>query len=99
MSQDTTNIISNLLKLKDYVPLFQTIIWIIFIFIICLIFKKSIYGIITILQDRIKKGSSVKVGSIEIGEELKNITYEEQVEHSSKVLIGADGGKKRITPN
>jgi len=70
--------IEELIKLKDYVPLFQTFIWIIFIIIILLIFRKSVWTIINLLIDRVKKGSSIKVGPVEIGEELKNLTYAKQ---------------------
>lgn len=57
--------IDDLVKIKDYVPLFQSILWIGFIIVIFLIFKKKLYEIIIILTDRIKKGSSIKAGPIE----------------------------------
>ena len=86
--------ISNLLKLKDYVPLFQTIVWIGFIITFFLIFKKTIHEIASTLLVRIKKGSSIKAGPIEIGEELKNMEYAKQTDANSIMLSGADGQKR-----
>jgi hypothetical protein len=83
--------INDLVKLKDYVPLFQTIIWIGFIIIFFLIFKKPIHEIVSTLIDRIKKGSSIKAGPLEIGAELRGMAYAEQTSSDSKVSTGSDG--------
>lgn len=86
--------IEQLVKLKDYVPLFQTIFWIGFILSIILIFRKSLKLLINILIDRVKKGSSVKAGFIEIGEELKNMEYAKQVSIDADISIDADGQER-----
>ncbi len=86
--------IDNLTKLKDYVPLFQTMIWIGFIVVFFLIFKKTISDVITTLILRIKKGSSIKAGPIEIGEELKGMQYANQTESSTEVKTGSDGQQR-----
>jgi hypothetical protein len=86
--------IDELVRLKDYVPLFQTSIWIGFIIVILLIFKKPIREIVSILINRIKKGSSIKAGLFEIGEELKNMEYAKQVSSDSIMLTGTDGQKR-----
>jgi len=86
--------INELVKIKDYVPLFQTVLWIGFIIGLFLIFRKSINVIISTLVDRIKKGSSVKAGPIEIGEELKNMEYAKQIDSDLPVSTGADGQKR-----
>lgn len=86
--------IEDLVKLKDYVPLFQTIFWIVFIITFFLILKKSIRVIISTLIDRIKKGSSVKAGPIEIGEELKSMEYAKQVSFDFIITTGVNGQKR-----
>ncbi len=86
--------IDNLTKLKDYVPLFQTIIWIGFIVVFFLIYKKTISEVIKTLILRIKKGSSIKAGPIEIGEELKGMQYANQTESSPEVKTGSDGQQR-----
>jgi len=86
--------IDNLIKLKDYVPLFQTMLWIGFIVVFFLIYKKTISDVIKTLILRIKKGSSIKAGPIEIGEELKGMQYANQTESSTEVKTGSDGQQR-----
>jgi prokaryotic YEATS domain len=85
--------IEELALLKDYVPLFQTLIWLAFISIFFVIFKQRLRAIISILVHRIKQGSSIKAGPIEIGEELKNMDYANQ-SSSLDVLTGCDDQKR-----
>jgi hypothetical protein len=68
-------IIDNLIKLKDYVPLFQTVLWILLIISLILIFRKYVYLILNTSIDRIKNGSSFKAGPIEVGERLEQLEY------------------------
>jgi hypothetical protein len=79
----------NIIKLKDFVPFFQTISWIFFISIILIFFRKPIKILIENLLDRIKKGSSFRAGPIEIGEELTSLQSADKMQNSVKV--GANG--------
>jgi hypothetical protein len=68
--------IDTILKFKNFVPLFQNLLWIIFIGVIIFIFRKMIRDLVLSLTDRIKKGSSLKIGNIELGA----LDYVEQTE-------------------
>jgi len=60
-------VIENLIKLKDYVPFFQSFLWIIFISFLLILFKQTIKVFIKIILKRIENGSSLKAGPVEIG--------------------------------
>ena len=64
-----------LIKLKDYVPFFQTLLWIILIVSLVLIFRRYIYLILDTTVERIRQGSSFKAGPIEVGEVLSQLEY------------------------
>ena len=72
-----------ILKFKDFVPLFQNILWVIFLIIILVVNRKLAKDLIVSLIDRIKKGSSFRLGSFELGEKLQCIDYAEQTEKKS----------------
>lgn len=69
-SLDRTN---NVTQLIYFVPLFQTFLWI--CLIVCLIsrFQGQLKAFLNALTKRLKAGSSIKVGSIEIGELKKEV--------------------------
>lgn len=69
------NFIENLIKLKDYVPFFQTFLWIVLLLVIVLVFHKFINLILTTIVDRLKQGSSFKAGPLEVGEKLSQLEY------------------------
>lgn len=52
--------------LKDYIPLFQALVWPVFWLLIFLIFKKQLVELLHILLRQIEKGASVKVGVLEL---------------------------------
>ena len=82
--------IENLIQLKDYVPLFQSLIWIFFISIILVIFNHSIKNLLAIIINRIKKGSSVKIGKLfELSKDIKNLQSTDNLQKS--IIAGADG--------
>ncbi|MBI4855127.1 MAG: hypothetical protein HY818_00050 [Acetobacterium woodii] len=68
-------IVKSLEKMQPYVPLLQTLVWPTFISILLLIFRKHAGGIVEAIRHRIEKGSSVKAGPFEIGEDLKGLEY------------------------
>jgi hypothetical protein len=72
--------IESLLKLKDYVPLFQTLLWIGLFLTITFVFRKYIILILSTIVDRLKQGSSFKAGPIEVGEKLNQLEYIPQKE-------------------
>jgi hypothetical protein len=67
--------IENLIKLKDYVPFFQTFLWIILFLVVALVFRKFINLILSTIVDRLKHGSSFKAGPLEVGEKLSQLDY------------------------
>jgi hypothetical protein len=85
-------VIDDLVKLKDYVPLFSTFFWILFIGVILIIFKKKLEVLITILLERVKSGSSFKAGPIEIGEQLEKLEYADP--NKSESISNTEAGKR-----
>lgn len=57
---------STLTTPKDYVPLFQSLVWPIFWLLIFLIFRKQVVGILHVLLRQVEKGASFKVGVLEL---------------------------------
>jgi hypothetical protein len=55
--------------LQPYIPLFQTILWLVFIILILVVYRKYIIAIFSGLHKRIEKGSSLKAFGVEIGEQ------------------------------
>lgn len=78
--------------LKDYVPLFQTLVWALLIVFLLSLFRKPLAKVFYSLQQRISGdagGASIKASlgsfvSIEIGEDLRKL---EQVSPSDKPVI------------
>lgn len=64
-----------LILLAPYVPLFQTILWILLIAILAIIFHKQCIQILKSILNRIEKGSSIKVGPVELRSDLKSLDY------------------------
>ena len=62
-------------KLQPYIPLFQSLVWPIFIALLLLVFRKQAGAIVKAIRHRIERGSSVKAGPFEIGEDLKQLEY------------------------
>lgn len=61
--------------LKDYVPLFQTLIWTSLIVIGIALFRKELKTILEMIYERVRHGSSMKAGFFEIGEDLRELKY------------------------
>ena len=74
--------IDNLVKLKDFVPLFQTIITSVLVIILLLVFRKVLTELILIICSRIKDGSSFEAGPIKVGEALQELVRIEQDNNS-----------------
>ncbi len=70
LNLDSTN---NVTQLSDFVPLIETILWIGLIVWLITYFQKEFRAFLDALKDRLKAGSSIKVGSIEIGELKKEV--------------------------
>jgi hypothetical protein len=85
--------IDNIVKLKDYVPLFQSVLWIILLSLLLIIFRRSISKLIVAFEKRIGKGSSVKIGPIELGEDIKNLEYVDE-NKGGNIVVGADAKKR-----
>jgi hypothetical protein len=67
--------IENLIKLKDYVPFFQTFLWIILLLVIAFVFRNFINLILSTIVERLRQGSSFKAGPLEVGEKLSKLDY------------------------
>ena len=59
----------------DYVPLFQTIVWIGFILAAFRIFRDEFQSLFEAITQRVKSGSSLKAGIFELGADLRALTY------------------------
>ncbi len=91
----TQKTIDAFVQLKDYVPLFQTVFQWMTVLIIALIFKDNVRKIFGAIIERIKSGSSLKAGPIEIGEDLKNLNYAEpQHIEASTIAVGTESSKR-----
>ncbi len=54
--------------MKDYIPLIQTILWILFSLVILILLRKEIRLILNIVTERLLSGSGFKIGPLEVGE-------------------------------
>jgi hypothetical protein len=52
---------------SNYVPLLTTLAWIVFIVGLLVVFRKPLARTTSVLEDRIRGGAALKLGSIEIG--------------------------------
>ena len=51
-----------------YVPLLQTIIWAVVVIIIVFLLRKQLQSLLKSITQRLREGSALKVGTVEIGE-------------------------------
>lgn len=54
--------------MSPYVPLFTTLAWIVFLIGLLVIFRKPLARTVNILEDRIRRGASLRLGSFEVGQ-------------------------------
>ena len=54
--------------MKDYVPLIQTVLWILLALVIVRILRPDLAALRRALMERIESGSALKVGPVELGE-------------------------------
>jgi hypothetical protein len=59
----------------DYVPLFQTLAWILFILISFRIFRPQFQSLFLAVISRIRTGSGLKVGPVELSPDLRALRY------------------------
>ena len=87
--------IDTFVKLKDFVPFFQTFIWIILVFFAICTFKKNINDLIDILCKKIEKGGKVKIGPLELGEDLLSLELiDNKSKSDTKPIIGSEGEER-----
>lgn len=65
--------LESLKELKDYVPLFQTLLWVGLTAAAVAIFYKQIRNLLTSLYTRIERGSSFEVGPLKVGAEVREL--------------------------
>jgi hypothetical protein len=89
--------------MEHIAPLIQTALWVALIAGIVCRFHKPIYGLLTALQRRIESGSSVKVGPVEISDQIRPQGVAQQVrrtnaEVSEVIEAQADEGSDNPPP-
>ncbi len=62
-------------NLGPYVPLFQTVVWPVFLGVLLWCFRRQFGLCVEAIQKRIETGSSLKAGPVEIGEDLRDLDY------------------------
>jgi len=91
--------------MKDWIPLFQTGLWVALILFVCIYFKKQLSQLINTLSKRVESGDSIKVGSFELGQSVKPIDPAERDINLEKEVSEAipsikdDQAKKEIEIN
>jgi len=66
-------ILEGLVRLKDYVPLLQTLTWAVLATVGGFVLRRQIVGLVETVRKRIESGSSLKAGPIEVGADLRNL--------------------------
>lgn len=64
--------------MKEWIPLFQTTLWVGLIVFVCVYFKSQVSKLLDTLSKRVEAGDNIKVGSFEIGQSVKPIDKEER---------------------
>jgi hypothetical protein len=82
-------------KFKDFVPLFRDFLWILFFGIILFVFRKGIKDLFQSFTDRIKRGSSFRIGNVELGENFQFAGY--PIEEGIKPGSDGDDREKHRT--
>jgi hypothetical protein len=59
--------------LSEYVPLFQTLLWIVLIGVTMKMFYRECRGLLEAVRKRVERGSSLKAGPVELGEDLREL--------------------------
>ena len=67
-------ILEGMVKVKDYVPFFQTFTWALLAGIGGFVFRRQLLGLVETVRKRIESGSSLKAGPIEVGADLRDLT-------------------------
>ncbi len=65
--------------LAPYVPLLQTVVWIVSFGVVALLFRSPLRSILDAIRKRIERGSSFKAGPFEVGQDLRRLEYVEPV--------------------
>lgn len=55
--------------LESYVPLFQALLWPLLVFIVIIMLRKNLLAFLDATEQRIREGSSIKIGSVELGQQ------------------------------
>lgn len=79
---------------KEMVPLYESLVWIIFWSTTIFLFRKSFLSIIEALKKRIIAGASISVGPVSIGEPPHQLN-----DKDSKTVMVSDKGELPALPN
>lgn len=58
--------------MAHYVPLLTTLAWIALIIGLLFVFRKPLARLVLVLEDRIRGGASIRIGSFEVGQRLSS---------------------------
>lgn len=73
----------------NYVPLGQTVLWILLIIFLLILFIFHLYGILSALKKRLNQGAIIKIGDVEIGGvEFNTSTADAEKSHKDLKIYG-----------
>ena len=82
----------HLIALAPFVPLFQTLLWIVFALGLLFCFRRQTLSILRAIQRRIETGATVKAGWFELSEQIRPQTPEAQrkrLDDETKEVLGS----------
>lgn len=80
--------------MEEYVPLFQTLVWPVFLAILIVVFRSHFSRLIEAFRRRIEEGSSFKAGPIEIGENLRSLDYRPPANEQQQTAVLDSSGEQ-----
>ena len=72
--------------LGPYVPLIQTVVWCGVLFVAAVLFLRPLRGILEAIRFRVERGSSLKAGPVELGEDFREL---QRAEGGGGVSVGS----------
>jgi len=64
-------------ELAPYVPLFQSLLWVLLLLLVLALFRQQVQDIVSAIRRRIETGSAFRAGPVELGEDLRDLPYVE----------------------
>lgn len=80
---------ATLTTLAPFVPLMQTLLWVLLVLFLVVWFRKSLSSLLLVIQQRIEAGSSIKAGPFELLELVKPQSPDQQRQRASAEIAEA----------